>query len=214
MSTETRPNRPRGRPPGADSEQTRQRIVWAARDVFRELGYAGTTNVAIATRANLTRPSINYHFDDKRALFRCVVERNAGILAATLGMAELETTLRARLRAVITAVTVDSHVGPAVAFLMAVAIDCERNAELQSEGYEPFDGLRAFLSSSVLDAVRRGEVGADVEVSSVVDAFFAVLSGMALHGGGVLSDGPRGVEFVDAAMLMVAGELFHDPTGV
>lgn len=167
----------------------------------------------VAARAHLTRPSINYHFENKQALFRCVVDDNAAILAATLRLAELETTLRARLRTVVNAVTIDAHVGPAVAFLMAAAIDCGRNPELQSEGYELFEGLRAFLSTSVLDAISRGEVRADVEASVLVDAFFAVLSGMALHGGGVLGDGPCGEEFVDAVMLMMSGELFSGATG-
>lgn len=84
-----RPN-PVGRPPASNSADTRKRIIRAARDVFRTVGYAGATHMAIAASADLTRPAVNYHFSTKQALFELVVEANIGIVDAALASASIE----------------------------------------------------------------------------------------------------------------------------
>jgi AcrR family transcriptional regulator len=48
----------------------RDQIVVTARQVFGELGYAGTRLVDIAERAGITRPALYRHFDSKDALYR------------------------------------------------------------------------------------------------------------------------------------------------
>ena len=55
--------RPRGNPP------TRARIVEAARALFLERGYRGTTVRAVAARAGVDSALISYHFGSKRGLF-------------------------------------------------------------------------------------------------------------------------------------------------
>jgi AcrR family transcriptional regulator len=59
-----------GRPPAAKADDTRKRILHAARQVFSERGYEGATFQAIALHADLTRPAINHYFSSKRALYR------------------------------------------------------------------------------------------------------------------------------------------------
>ena len=63
-----------GRPPAAKADETRKRILRAARLVFSERGYDGATFQAIAVRADLTRPAINHYFPSKRMLYREVVD--------------------------------------------------------------------------------------------------------------------------------------------
>lgn len=67
-------NRRPGRPPAAKADETRQRIIQAARLVFSERGYDGATFQAIAARADLTRPAINHYFSSKRALYQEVMD--------------------------------------------------------------------------------------------------------------------------------------------
>lgn len=60
-------NRPRGRPRG--NPDTRTRIAEAARALFLEHGYQGTTVRAIAAAAGVDPALISYHFGSKQELF-------------------------------------------------------------------------------------------------------------------------------------------------
>jgi AcrR family transcriptional regulator len=53
---------------------TRQALVRAARELFAEEGYHVTTAGEVVGRAGLTRGAMYHHFEDKRDLFRAVVE--------------------------------------------------------------------------------------------------------------------------------------------
>jgi AcrR family transcriptional regulator len=55
--------RPRGNPP------TKAQIADAARELFLERGYRGTTVRAVAARAGVDSALISYHFGSKRGLF-------------------------------------------------------------------------------------------------------------------------------------------------
>lgn len=56
------------------SEATRGLLVAAARDLFAEKGYAGTTTEDVVQRAAVTRGALYHHFDGKDELFRVVYE--------------------------------------------------------------------------------------------------------------------------------------------
>lgn len=201
---------PVGRPPASDSAETRKRIIHAARDVFRSVGYAGATHMAIAASADLTRPAVNYHFTSKRALFDFVVAANVEIVDAALAAAADEPTLKGRLRAFTTAVCVDPEVHAATAFLAAAALEYRRHPELTRDAGDDGRSLRAFLKASVTFAVEHHELRGDVPVSSVVDTLYAVLIGMALYGGEVM-DASRHQARIDSMMLLLTGDLFKDP---
>lgn len=59
------------------TEQTRQALMNAARRLFIEKGYAETATPDIVAEAGVTRGALYHHFEDKRALFRAVIEREA-----------------------------------------------------------------------------------------------------------------------------------------
>ena len=59
------------------SEETREKLIHAARKLFVEHSYAGTGTPEIVSAAGLTRGALYHHFADKQALFRAVVEREA-----------------------------------------------------------------------------------------------------------------------------------------
>ncbi len=54
----------------ADGEQTRQRILAAAGELFAQTGFAETTNKAIAAKAKVDLASINYHFGNRNGLYQ------------------------------------------------------------------------------------------------------------------------------------------------
>jgi len=69
------------------TEATRAQLVEAARKLFIGKGYADTATPDIAAAAGVTRGALYHHFEDKRALFRVVCEREAEAVAAAVDAA-------------------------------------------------------------------------------------------------------------------------------
>ncbi len=63
-----------------EREDTRGRILDAARTLFVELGVEATTMRAIADRLEYTAPAIYHHFADKESLLRELVTQDVGAL--------------------------------------------------------------------------------------------------------------------------------------
>ncbi|KQV66286.1 TetR family transcriptional regulator [Rhizobium sp. Root1220] len=66
------------------TEQTKQALIDAARKLFVEMGYADTGTPDIVATAGVTRGALYHHFEDKKALFRAVVEREAVAVAEAI----------------------------------------------------------------------------------------------------------------------------------
>jgi AcrR family transcriptional regulator len=66
------------------SDATRAAILDAARGLFVAKGYADTATPEIVAAAGLTRGALYHHFEDKKALFRAVIEGEAREVAATI----------------------------------------------------------------------------------------------------------------------------------
>lgn len=178
-----------GRPPAAKADETRQRIVQAARLVFSERGYDGATFQAIAARADLTRPAINHYFSSKRALYREVLdETNRFFIGAGIRQAERETTLMGRLTAFISAAVRANSENPAgSAFLISAILEFQRHPELKVTENDSVTMSREFLMHVVNDAIERGEVVADIDASALVESLIVVLCGVGLYAGYVRS---------------------------
>ena len=69
-------------PPG---EQTRDRILRLADDLFAEHGYARVSMRVVAGAAGVTKPALYYHFRDKEALYEECVSANQRRMGALLG---------------------------------------------------------------------------------------------------------------------------------
>lgn len=70
-------------------EETRAKLIAAARRAFTENGYAGTSMDDLTAAAGLTRGALYHNFGDKRGLMAAVVEQVDGEMAAD-AMAEAE----------------------------------------------------------------------------------------------------------------------------
>src|SRR5256714_13952232 len=91
--------RGRGRPIGADSAETRARILRAAREVINERGYEAANFQAIASRAGLSRPTMHYYFHTREEIYDCLVAEAYLIVADCIAQAKHEDTLLNQLSA-------------------------------------------------------------------------------------------------------------------
>ena len=73
------------------TEATKRALIDAARVLFVERGYAETATPDIVQMAGVTRGALYHHFEDKRALFRAVVEQEAGAVAAAIEERSLQS---------------------------------------------------------------------------------------------------------------------------
>jgi TetR/AcrR family transcriptional regulator, regulator of cefoperazone and chloramphenicol sensitivity len=69
----TKVRRARIETPGLNEENTRDKILNAAGEVFAEYGFEGATIRAITERAEVNVAAVNYHFRDKAELYNRVV---------------------------------------------------------------------------------------------------------------------------------------------
>src|SRR3954447_6135368 len=69
-------------------EATRRALLDAARSLFAEKGYHGAAAEEIVRRAGLTRGALYHHFEDKRDLFRVVVDEMEGEIDEEIEAAE------------------------------------------------------------------------------------------------------------------------------
>jgi AcrR family transcriptional regulator len=88
---------------------TRRALLDAARSLFAEKGYHETTAEEIVRRAGLTRGALYHHFEDKKDLFRAVVDEMEGEIDEEIEAAEraesgLPETVMAGYRAFVDAV--------------------------------------------------------------------------------------------------------------
>ncbi|AYJ07290.1 TetR/AcrR family transcriptional regulator [Mycobacterium avium] len=180
-----RGNRRPGRPPAAKADETRQRIIQAARLVFSERGYDGETFQAIAARADLTRPAINHYFSSKRALYQEVMdETNEFVIGVGIKEADRETTLVGRLTAFISAAVKANAENPAgSAFIIGGVLESQRHPEWNTAENDSVRIAREFLIRVVNDAIEHGEVAADIDASALVETLLVVMCGVGLYAG-------------------------------
>jgi AcrR family transcriptional regulator len=67
---------------------TRRALLDAARSLFAEKGYHGTAAEEIVRRAGMTRGALYHHFEDKKDLFRVVVDEMEGEIDEEIEAAE------------------------------------------------------------------------------------------------------------------------------
>src|ERR1700724_3813594 len=92
----------RGAAPVASEENTRDKILNAAGEVFAEQGFEGATVRAITQRAGVNVAAINYHFRDKAELYaRVVLDACSARRVADMVIAEGIDDPAQRLRSII-----------------------------------------------------------------------------------------------------------------
>jgi AcrR family transcriptional regulator len=173
--------RGRGRPVGSDSADTRNRILQAARRVIIERGYQAATFQAIALTAELSRPTLHYHFANREEIYQALVAEASTVVAECIARAQRHETLVAQLSALVAAITeADRRDRSTVAFLVSARLEASRNPELR---YDWGTDLRVFLTKLITDAGARGELLEGTEPEPVVEMVQSMLWGIGLYSG-------------------------------
>jgi AcrR family transcriptional regulator len=166
----------------ARSAATREHIIRAARDAFCTLGYESTTFKEIAQRANVSRPTVNYHFESKSALYQALeIDAVTTVLADTIDAAGQQDTFLAALHAFATSlVSAESENRTRADFLITTVLESARSADLRASGSTATTALREHLGDLVTAAIDRGELSAETDEHAMIEFALATLLGMGL----------------------------------
>lgn len=200
-----------GRPRGSSSEDTRARILAAARTAFSTTGYASTTNQQIAALANVTAAAIYQYFDSKMALYLATVsEATAALLVSYRGALATATTARGALRAMLLDSSKIHEQDPSLAgFLSALPVEMRRHPELTLAMLEPPNNeVLAIFEHAVQLGVRSGEI-ARGQAPKLVSLFVACTMGMSLYAAAI--PGGSLAPVIDTFVALLDGELFRAP---
>ncbi|WP_368834523.1 TetR/AcrR family transcriptional regulator [Mycobacterium intracellulare] len=205
------PSRRPGRPPAGKPDETRKRLIQAARELFSERGYGGATFAAIAARAGVTRPAINHYFSSKRALYREVVDQTYElVMAGGVQCALRETTLMGGLTALIdNAMRVNAENPSASSLMVTALLESRRHPDLNRVEHVSGRVGRDFLTWVIDDAVERGEVVPNIDTSALVETLLLVFCGVGLYAGYLRSD--QKAEAVTAILCQLLEGVFRRP---
>jgi AcrR family transcriptional regulator len=123
-----------GRPPGADSVETRRRLLSAAKIVFANRGYKEASNKLVAAEAAMTSGAIYHYFPNKRAMFLGVHEElQEWQLGRLEPLIDDALTLGEALIALIASMEEARRLDPhSAAFFSVVRTEAKRNPEIST----------------------------------------------------------------------------------
>ena len=189
-----------GRPVGADSAQTRRRIIVGAMRCVAEVGYSQATIREIARAADMTSGSLYHYFANKSDLF-----------SATGG--EIEEIVLPRLRAAIA--QTDDVVGRLDAVLdesQQLILDYPyltaflRAMRAQSTAQAGSKALHDVITEIVEDARTQGRLSAETEPGAAVEAICALTRGLSEQAANLPPDAYDAM--LSSAKKLIRGSLF------
>lgn len=174
-----------GRPPDTTSDETRQRILAAARECFSKYGYSKTTNKDIAQAADITTGAIYHYFSSKQALFAEVTNEVSRVVFDEFERVVAdEPTFVGQFRALLDAASKLHAEDHSLARFSAIyPIEAQRHPELASV-LDPMLAGRAavFFQQMAQEATERGELPGDMPPEDVAHVIGAITLGLANYG--------------------------------
>ncbi|ODQ91954.1 TetR/AcrR family transcriptional regulator [Mycolicibacterium flavescens] len=169
---------------GSDSTETRATILQAARAVIVERGYEAATFQAIAQRAGFSRPTMHYYFHTKEEIYDSLQREAYSVVSDCIAAAKRQDTLLTQLATFIAAARrLDQSDGAIMRFLVMSRLEQHRHPKLRGSTTAATEAVAAFYAWMVDDAIRRGEIAADVDADAVANMLFAMFWGMGLFSG-------------------------------
>lgn len=176
--------RGRGRPVGADSVETRARILRAAREVINERGYEAANFQAIASRADLSRPTMHYYFHSREEIYDCLIAEAYSIVADCIAQAKRQDTLMKQLTTFVTAADRSGFADQSMLrFVITARLESHRCPSLRQNPGPVVSAVQGFYASVVDEAIARGEIPAETDAPAVVSMLLAMFLGMGFYAG-------------------------------
>jgi AcrR family transcriptional regulator len=200
-----------GRPPAADSAETRRRILRAARERFARDGFRATTNRLIAEDVGITSGAIYHYVDSKAALYAAVYCDTIDSVytefeRAAAGHDRLLDQFVAVMRRAGELQTADPSI---TGFIVAVAQETQRHPDLLAL-LAPQRGRHArFFAGLVQGAAERGELRPDADQRAIADLLGSMLAGLARMSAAA-GDTARYTAAVDVLARFIDGSLLAD----
>jgi AcrR family transcriptional regulator len=172
---------------GADSAETRARILRAAREVINERGYEAANFQAIASRADLSRPTMHYYFHSREEIYDCLVAEAYSVVVDCIAQAKREDTLLNQLSAFVSAAQRSGFSDPSMLrFTLMARLEFHRSPSLRENPGPVVAAVQGFYASMVNDAIARGEIPAETDAVAVVNMLLAMFLGMGFYAGFVV----------------------------
>ncbi|MGG7445131.1 TetR family transcriptional regulator [Kosakonia oryzendophytica] len=164
-----------------DAEETREHILDAAEQCFRDSGIYRTTLQMIAMKAGCTRGAIYWHFREKNDLFKQVIERTPLLLFTEVEdlvmRAESVMALRHCLLREIECVKRNKHLRNVIEMTV---FRCEYPDEVNDHDIlvgDKMDKLFVMIDSVLSEAQKKGRIHADISTTILSSMIFYVFMG-------------------------------------
>ena len=198
-----------GRPVGANSDETRQRILEATMRCVADVGYARATIREIAREAQMTSGSLYHYFPNKAELVRATFDEVAKIAVPRLVFAvEQNSSALDKLMAVLDeSMRLMRDYPLAVAFDRAIRAESPQRLNLPADSDKMFVAFRNLIQEIVEQAYREKALGPDLDIDTAVSAVFIIFRGLNDYAGMA----PPADEYhatVDGLKALLRGQLF------
>jgi AcrR family transcriptional regulator len=167
------------------SDETRTRILLAARSCFARYGYTKTTNKDVAALADITTGAIYHYFDSKQALFIAVAEAVSDEVFTEFEEAVAgEDHLLGQIVALLDAASrLHANDRTLAQFSAIVPVELQRHAELR-DAIDPEAPARAnrFYLQLAEQAAANGELPEGRSVGDLANLLVSITMGLATFG--------------------------------
>ncbi|WP_431233823.1 TetR/AcrR family transcriptional regulator [Mycolicibacterium psychrotolerans] len=165
---------------GANSEETRQRILEATMRCVAAVGYSRTTIREIAREANMTSGSLYHYFPNKAELVKATFDEVATIAVPRLEQAAEDNaaTLDKLMAVLDESVRVMQDYPLAVAFDRAIRAESPQHLHLAENSDIRFVALRNLIRDILSQGAREKVLGRGVDVESAANAVYMIFRGL------------------------------------
>jgi AcrR family transcriptional regulator len=137
------------------TDETREKLLKAATEVFVETGFSGARVDEIARKAGANKAMIYYHFGDKAALYQAVLLRLMGPVHEHIDALDGERDPRRRLRAFYRGLVERFHARPALPKLMLREV-LAGGRNMEAETARAFARILAFVAATLEEGEAAG----------------------------------------------------------
>jgi AcrR family transcriptional regulator len=199
---------------GADSAETRARILRAAREVINERGYEAANFQAIASRADLSRPTMHYYFHSREEIYDCLIAEAYSIVADCIAQAKRQGTLMNQLTTFATAADRSGFANQSMLrFVITARLESHRSPSLRDNPGPVVAAVQAFYASVVDEAIVRGEIPPETDAPAVVSMLLAMFLGMGFYAGFIVDQNNMAEIAKQLHRLMTRGLLGQQQNG-